>query len=578
MLNVSALTSALFKVNEYIDKDSKGDLSNKEALNILFRDYELSMSGGNIFKFLKKFIVQPTIFISKDLEGTPYEVDAINAQLNVFTAFYIQAVKIMTDHYQIDTISAINLLKTDRGEIGNALVANGSRLIQHLDKGLESDFDANLKRFAGYNVKKVIRRYEDDIHAKKVKLENDRLEIESANHNEIVAKLSRAFNDVGIKIENDDLYSGLKANGIIYGINKDNVEQIVDAIYKEEADLRRVDISKMKPVDQVNYTAQKISGIVDDVGDIHKQTYFIDKKIDSINYEVNALKGNISDVKKGVSKEIDGVKSGLDTHSKKMSKEISALKSFFKNNNKEERSKVIANYTTVERAASDKILEEAGKSPTYNYYLRNFDITVQMINDKASTVYKVVIPITVHAHILYVDTETIDSHIASSNSNDDNSIFTQWNDFRIGAKSFWDVAVANTLVKNYRKNLLKDTEGLLSELEQHNKNAKVRLLTTGKAQGFEKYYNLFILSSETIKQLSKKVGDLKNSTNKDKFMEMLGSQQLLIMDYEYELFYFYMLNIDGESKGKLNSLTKMDKKKDNDDILSALMANSVPRI
>lgn len=578
MLNVSALTSALFKVNEYIDKDSKGDLSNKEALNILFRDYELSMSGGNIFKFLKKFIVQPTIFISKDLEGTPYEVDAINAQLNVFTAFYIQAVKIMTDHYQIDTISAINLLKTDRGEIGNALVANGSRLIQHLDKGLESDFDANLKRFAGYNVKKVIRRYEDDIYAKKVKLENDRLEIESANHNEIVAKLSRAFNDVGIKIENDDLYSGLKANGIIYGINKDNVEQIVDAIYKEEADLRLTNASKMSPVDKVNYTAQTVSDIAQHIVDIDNNASITAGKVKGINDRLNKLGGKISGVEEGISKEIDGVKSGLDTHSKKMSKEISALKSFFKNNNKEERSKVIANYTTVERAASDKILEEAGKSPTYNYYLRNFDITVQMINDKASTVYKVVIPITVHAHILYVDTETIDSHIASSNSNDDNSIFTQWNDFRIGAKSFWDVAVANTLVKNYRKNLLKDTEGLLSELEQHNKNAKVRLLTTGKAQGFEKYYNLFILSSETIKQLSKKVGDLKNSTNKDKFMEMLGSQQLLIMDYEYELFYFYMLNIDGESKGKLNSLTKMDKKKDNDDILSALMANSVPRI
>lgn len=555
MLNVSALTSALFKVNEYIDKDGKGDLSNKEALNILFRDYELSMSGGNIFKFLKKFIVQPTIFISKDLEGTPYEVDAINAQLNVFTAFYIQAVKIMTDHYQIDTISAINLLKTDRGELGNALIANGSRLIQHLDKGLESDFDANLKRFAGFNVNKMIRRYEDDIHSKLVKLENDRKELEAANQNEVVSKLSRAFNDIGLKCENDEVYEVLKNNNFFENINSNQVDSIVDEIYKMEDD--KTAFRDLEDSTKLNVLNLKIKGLSSSV----KNT---SSSVDNLKSDVASKMGDIS--------------KSLDKQSAKMSREISTLKSFFKSNSKEERSKVVASYTTAERAASDKILEEASKSPTYNYYLRNFDITVQMINDKASTVYKVVIPITIHAHILYVDTETIDSHIASSHSNDDNSIFTQWNDFRIGAKSFWDVAVANTLVKNYRKNLLKDTAGLLSELEQHNKNAKVRLLTTGKAQGFEKYYNLFILSSETIKQLSKKVGDLKNSTAKDKFMEMLGSQQLLIMDYEYELFYFYMLNIDGESKGKLSSLTKMDKKKDNDDILSALMANTVPRI
>lgn len=555
MLNVSALTSALFKVNEYIDKDGKGDLSNKEALNILFRDYELSMSGGNIFKFLKKFIVQPTIFISKDLEGTPYEVDAINAQLNVFTAFYIQAVKIMTDHYQIDTISAINLLKTDRGELGNALIANGSRLIQHLDKGLESDFDANLKRFAGFNVNKMIRRYEDDIHSKLVKLENDRKELEAANQNEVVSKLSRAFNDMGLKCENDEVYEVLKNNNFFENINSNQVDSIVDEIYKMEDD--KTAFRDLEDSTKLNVLNLKIKGLSSSV----KNT---SSSVDNLKSDVASKMGDIS--------------KSLDKQSAKMSREISTLKSFFKSNSKEERSKVVASYTTAERAASDKILEEASKSPTYNYYLRNFDITVQMINDKASTVYKVVIPITIHAHILYVDTETIDSHIASSHSNDDNSIFTQWNDFRIGAKSFWDVAVANTLVKNYRKNLLKDTAGLLSELEQHNKNAKVRLLTTGKAQGFEKYYNLFILSSETIKQLSKKVGDLKNSTAKDKFMEMLGSQQLLIMDYEYELFYFYMLNIDGESKGKLSSLTKMDKKKDNDDILSALMANTVPRI
>lgn len=542
MLNFSALTSALFKINDYVEREEKGDLSNKEALNILFRDYELSMSGGNIFKFLKKFIVQPTIFISKDLEGTPYEKDAINAQLNVFSAAYMQAVKIMTDHYRIDSISAINLLKTDRGELGNAIMANGARLVSHLDKSLESDFDANLKRFAGYNVNKRIRRFENDYVEKLVKLENDRKEIEQANINEVVHKVTVALKDIGIKTENDEVYNELKNSGVIENLNSGNVNLFVDELYKLEDD--------------------------DDIAEIKK----------AVGKAANSTNKILLDTSKKNNQALQGLGKSIDKHNERLSKEISSLNSFFKTNNKEERSRIISQYTQVERAASDEILEEATKSPTYNFFLRNFDIVVNMTDDKAKALYKVVIPVTIHAHILYVDTETIDSHIASSHSNDDNSIFSQWNDFRIGAKSFWDVAVANTLVKNYRRNLLKDSAGLLGELEQHGKNAKIRLLTTGKAQGFEKYYNLFILSSNTINQLSKKVGDLKNSTNKDKFMEMLGSQQLLVMDYEYELYYFYMLSIDGESKGKLNALNKVDKKKDNDDILAALMQNTIPRI
>lgn len=548
MLNTSVITSVLFKMGDYLKAEEKGDLSNSEALKLLLKDYDLAVSGGSVFKFLSKFIVQPTIFISKDLEGTPYERDAINAQLNIFTSTYIQAIKILTDMYHLDVVSSVNLLKTDKGELGNAVVANTSKLIQHLDYSLEDDLGRNLKRFSGFNIKKVIRKYEDDLRAKKFKKEDDLKELNNITINEVCSTINGVFKKLGYKVEDDEIHEVIKDH-VGDGITRQQLDSIIDAVYKEEA------ANPNPNINNGNNSGNSNGG----------------KSGSSLNKHTDAIL-------KAIGKAANANNDASSAHTKALSKRIDELKSVFRTNNKDERKSILHKYTTVDVAGADKVLMESSKVPTYNYFIRNFDVTVNMSGGGLDKSAKLVFPITVHAHILYVDPETINSHIESSNSNDDNSFFSQWNDFRIGAKSFWDILAANTLVDKYRKNKLRDTEDLLKELETHGKNAKLRLLTTGKAQGFEKYYNLFILSTNCMSQLTKKVGDLKNSANKDKFMEMLGSQTLIVMDYEYELAYLYLLHVDGESKCKLNMLSKTDKKTDNNDILNAILSNTVPRI
>lgn len=463
MLSIASLSNLLVNVKNAADnKEVFEKMSDAEKAKYLFQHHKVSSSNGSIFKVLNDYIVQPTIFISKDLEGTPYELEAIQAQINIFTATYIQALSILTNVNGMHAFDAITLLKTDKGEMGNAMVANGQRLLKSLDVALEDDGTRRIRKFS-HRVEAIKRK--------------DRNGVTTNNNNG-----NNNNNNGGVS--NKDLAAGILTTS-------------------------------------------------------------------------NAT--------------MEVIKQGTN----KLSKDISALKGFFKNKDSEDRK----SYLKSQRVNADDVLDKtiSGRNPTYNYFMRHFVFKIQNVTEGKETYTE--IPITVRAHIFYVDDETVASFITNSNSNSDNSFLGRWNDYRVGAISFWDLALGSSLVANYRKNLLKDTKGLLQELDSHNKNAKARLLTNLRAQGFEKYYNLFILSSNTISNLSKKIGKLSSNSDKEKFMEMLSSMQLMVLDHEFELFYLYLLHLDGESKGKLSSLAKKaDENAGMNEMLKALFANTIPKI
>lgn len=192
------------------------------------------------------------------------------------------------------------------------------------------------------------------------------------------------------------------------------------------------------------------------------------------------------------------------------------------------------------------------------------------------SVAKVVeIPITIKANILFVEPEEIINAITYKGK--ESSFIRRWEEYRSGGIGLWDLIFAGDLVKNYRKNKFKDKQNIINKIASSEIHSLSKIPDYG-VQGYDRFYNMYCFTAEDAKKLEFYAkSKLSNYGSRQKIMEALNAQQIMILDKEWENGTLYLESLSDSSVIPFKKIGKRGGKDKVNDILEALMANQAPR-
>ena len=151
-------------------------------------------------------------------------------------------------------------------------------------------------------------------------------------------------------------------------------------------------------------------------------------------------------------------------------------------------------------------------------------------------------------------------------------------EYKSGAISLRELIFCGDLIKSYKNNKLKDKDGLISIIKQREESANSKLISTREMVGFEKYYNMLIVTADEKILLSKHVGgDILNEKYKQELMTQAHALTLSVIDPDYERVYILTKDIRGRSDVTFKAIArKSNKESDATDIMKAILANRPP--
>ena len=185
------------------------------------------------------------------------------------------------------------------------------------------------------------------------------------------------------------------------------------------------------------------------------------------------------------------------------------------------------------------------------------------------------IPITIKTHIIVTP---MDSILNMLKPNDRTKKFGyRLDEWKSGAISLKDLIFCGDLIDKYKKNKLKDKDGLLSIIKTREESANAKALS-GNMVGFEKFYNMLIVTADEKVLLNKHLaGNIDNEKYKQELLTEAHALTVSILDEDYERAYILTKDIRGRSDVTYKSLLKKsDKSTDAADIVKALMMNKAP--
>ena len=195
---------------------------------------------------------------------------------------------------------------------------------------------------------------------------------------------------------------------------------------------------------------------------------------------------------------------------------------------------------------------------------------------REATDLTVTIPVTIKLSAIFTTPENIVNAISPEHTR--HSFSNRLDDFRASSISATEFFFATDLIKKYKKNKLKDKEGLLKLLQSRKISANSKVVDQGII-GFEKYYTMYILSKDTKTIVENSLGGkLSKSKYKDDFLEAGYGLSVSIMDEDAERMTVYMKDLRGSSKLSYRAMSKNSKSGGGDvtELMKAIMAGRPP--
>ena len=202
-------------------------------------------------------------------------------------------------------------------------------------------------------------------------------------------------------------------------------------------------------------------------------------------------------------------------------------------------------------------------------------INLEMVTNINGLKHIISIPVIVKLHIIYTPVSNILTMLEPNSS--DKSYASRLDEYKAGAISLADLVFANDLIRDYKKNKLKDKDKLLDMINNRSISAHTKGIY-GKGVGFENYYNMLLIT-ETDKVLIEKhlKGKLQNDKYKAKLLEQAKALLVTIVDRDYERITIMTKDIHGKSDITFKALNKKGGKNDDlTDIFKSLVANKNP--
>lgn len=211
------------------------------------------------------------------------------------------------------------------------------------------------------------------------------------------------------------------------------------------------------------------------------------------------------------------------------------------------------------------------------YYVNHRDLNLTMeVKDKNGVSSRtIIIPITVKTHIIVTSTDNI---LNMLKPNDKTKKFGyRLDEWRSGAISLRELIFCGDLIQSYKKNKLKDKDGLINIIKKREESANSKIISS-EMIGFEKFYNMLIVTAEEKVLLNKHIGgDILNEKYKQELLTEAHALTLSVVDQDYERVYILTKDIRGKSDVTFKSINKSNNKNsDLEGIVKALMSNRPP--
>lgn len=191
---------------------------------------------------------------------------------------------------------------------------------------------------------------------------------------------------------------------------------------------------------------------------------------------------------------------------------------------------------------------------------------------------RIELPITIKAHTVFASLDNIIT-ILEPNSRD-KTFSARLDEYRSGAISLAQLVTSSDLIEQYKKNKIKDKEGLLDFINSRvlSANSKV-LLSKGKAAvGFEKYYNMLMITAEDKVRIDRAIGgDITKEANKQQLLNQVYGMCYTLVDEDYERITIYTKDIRGVSTTSFKALARRkDGNVDYSELVKAMISNRPP--
>lgn len=237
--------------------------------------------------------------------------------------------------------------------------------------------------------------------------------------------------------------------------------------------------------------------------------------------------------------------------------------------------------TTKRDEVGGTLKTNGNKSPQENlensigYGMLHRDLTLNFKYAGADGVEKTIqIPIVIKAHIIYTSIENIVNMLTPNT--EENKFYYRYLSWRAGEISFRDLIFAGDLVRKYKDAKFKDKDNLLATITERRESALVTKVQTGGILGFEKFFNMLIITADDKIVLDRHLrGDVTSEAKKQNLLTQATAMTLTIIDPDYERVTLLTRDIRGRSEAGFKTLMR---RKDNDsshfgELLKSLMLN-----
>jgi hypothetical protein len=439
---MAGILSALGNTLNIMEVFSESDGSAKGFVKALRgKKVRLLRADGSLLKLINKYVVEPVLVIDNSLKNVEELDKAIALHVDMFTGFYMQAFEILTNIEGTSSNIAIDTLATDNGGLERALLSGADWALENREPDYISElFSGNLS-FGNEDAR-------DDLETQ---INNSIFTmLNGINDPDLREKMIKKVYETNISSEIAAKLASNKNYNKAKAVNDAEVAVAVQKALKEHELYDQVSIDlKEQNIKDDDDKRDKDTKSRKDVEEV-KHKFKLDQMTKQQKLDIH--KGRMLTTK-------EGAKAGLG------------------------------------RGAKELFVPEA--------IIRNVELTMTSTIKEgrdAGREINIVIPVTIKANILFTDVENIVNAIDSSG--DDYTFSSRWDEYRSGGISLGDFIFATDLIKKYKKNRLKDKNGLMELINARTLSANSKMIDNGFA-GFEKYYNMVIINSENLPALEK---------------------------------------------------------------------------
>lgn len=204
----------------------------------------------------------------------------------------------------------------------------------------------------------------------------------------------------------------------------------------------------------------------------------------------------------------------------------------------------------VDGASVSNKTKEAMEETMYGLLQKSIQVCINSKDGK-----DVLIPVTIKAYVIVT---TIDNIISILKPNSEDKTFdSRWDEWRAGAITLKELMFCGDIINEYKKNRIKDKDGLSAILASRSNNAQWRRAETKGIKGFESNYNMLLVTAEDKLRLDKHIGgNITNETYKQKLLTEAEAISISIADQDYERVTMLTKDIRGSSDIGFKSLSK----------------------